>query len=151
MNLTSLSFVRRNGPRRIGWMPPCLLAVVAASACDLPTHVKIDAGQLCLQPEQVAAFSPGDRLDLEIRHCISACSEDGQASCSATVDDQIIRIVSEASWSDTSASCILVCESLVATCSVHDLQPGTYLIEHGEDRYTLDLPADDPPPCPQPD
>ncbi len=128
-----------------------LLAFVQSLiGCVHPRRSENDEGQICVLPDQIATFAAGETLDLEVRYCISSCAEDPQASCSVHVDGNNIYIQSEASWDETEELCILICKSLVATCAVMGLDPGTYVVEHGEVMYDLKLPSEDTPVCLQP-
>ena len=74
--------------------------------------------------------------------CLTSSDTDLEASCEVRVVDDEIRVTSRASWTARSRlSGEDICMILSATCEVPALTEGTYVVRHGEDSLTLEVPS----------
>lgn len=100
----------------------------------------VDEGDVCMGDMDgaiVATISAPDCLS-------SSCTRNVHGSCEATVDGMRIELTSDISWEETSnrplKGCNLDCGIATATCTVGELQPGTYTVVLGEQETEVQVP-----------
>jgi hypothetical protein len=148
---------------------PCgLVTLLFACLVGCVTHVEFeDQGEVCLFSRAVAgdslqdqfwpwrndstAFHSGDVVLVRVvfDDCISACSQEREASCTVTRDGTEITLHSRGHYEkDTGpGSCTSNCKTLVADCTIGPLPDGSYTVRHGEQTYQLGIPSSDVPIC----
>jgi hypothetical protein len=124
-----------------------LLTLLALGACGPETYFE---GAVCPAPELLAEFEDGDDLDIVIvlDPCPPGCGGDAQTECSVTRDGDTIDIDAQGQYrkrSGGAAGCTAVCRPLTATCTVNNLDAGTYTIHSGTHSLEVTLPSADPP------
>jgi len=121
-----------------------LVAHGSLFGCVGPDHMVSDAGRVCVEPEVVEAFEEAGPLLVTVLldECISACANDPEATCTAELQGDTIVVHSEGQWSDPQEGCIAVCASLQAECTLEDVPPGDYTVQHGNETWALALPSD---------
>lgn len=135
-----------------------LLLAGALSACILPKTEETtfdDEGEACLvradsQPyEDVSVtLTPDDNLSIMVFFpvgCLSSsCSDIERAECEASVDGTTIEVTSSGLLVRDTAprACTDDCGIMTATCSLPDLQEGTYTIVHGDETKEVELPGE---------
>lgn len=133
-------------------------ALLVACLAGLPAcaqHITLDetAGrvQLCAfdardQPSEYPLGSSGPQsfasgplvLRVAGATCLSSsCTEDVQASCTATLEGQTVRVEADFSWTESGGACTDDCMSIVATCRTPGLGPGRYTITLGTRSTTV--------------
>lgn len=72
------------------------------------------------------------------------CTDDLVTHCEVDRAGDDIVITSDASFTLNEGTCPASCPFFTATCTLEPLPAGTYLLSHGADLATLELPADGP-------
>jgi hypothetical protein len=116
------------------------LAFVVGCGGPWDTVAVSDEGELCFEQD-------GEFVTVTVRapDCLSStCTRDIDGSCDVRVVDTAIVLESDIFWEQKNgphASCSDDCLRATAICSLGRLDPGSYTIVHGEDRFQMTVPV----------
>ena len=139
------------------------LACVLLAACESGSPgqpiVVENVGHVCLHGDPLGTgtqtFAANVRVNLVYNSfdelCVSSsCTTDRAGTCSASLENADIEIVSTMSWVDTSAqhdhACTQDCATVTASCATEPLPAGTYELRFGAGRLSLIIPSQHPEP-----
>ena len=130
-----------------------LLATVAAcslTACWSGASSE-DHGAICIAalPESTGAVRLASdatfTLSVSTSACLSsACTRSRRASCSVVLSGSELFVSSHFHWEERGAypnGCTDDCVALNAQCETPALPSGTYVVRHGDDAFTLQIPG----------
>lgn len=134
-----------------------LTAPSALSACWSGASSE-DDGTICIDGEQLqgsgAVQLAGDApltLSVSTAACLSsACTRQRRASCSVVLSGSELFVSSHFRWEERGAypnSCTDDCLTLRAQCETPPLPAGSYVVRHGDDAFTLQIPGRLPSSC----
>jgi len=93
---------------------------------------------------QLASDAPFT-LSVSTSACLSsACTRNRRASCSVVLSGSELFVSSHFHWEERGAypnSCTDDCVALRAQCETPALPSGTYVVRHGDDAFTLQIPG----------
>ena len=126
--------------------PSPLVLLLALTACGPEAYYE---GAICPAPEALAEFTDGDDLDIIIMldPCPPGCGGDTRTECHVTREGNTIDIDAQGTYQKRggTAGCAAVCRPLMATCTVGNLDAGTYTIHSGTHSLEVTIPSDEPP------
>jgi len=117
-----------------------LVALVVGCGGPWDTVAVSDEGDLCFEQS-------GEFVTVTVRapDCLSStCTRDVDGSCDVRVEDTAIVLGSDIFWEERNgahARCSDDCLRATAICSLGRLDPGSYAIVHGEDRFLMTVPV----------
>ncbi|MDP2305093.1 MAG: hypothetical protein Q8P18_03620 [Pseudomonadota bacterium] len=119
-----------------------LFALLACDSEGWEPIIQVDEGTSCLE----AATADGTgTITVDANVCLSSsCSRNATASCAATLDGTTITVTSEFAWEEATGEtldCTADCGMLAASCDVGPLAAGSYLIVHGAESTTVEVPT----------
>lgn len=121
-----------------------LFIILALGACGPDTYFE---GAICPAPEVLAEFQDGDDLDVVVvfDDCPPGCGGNTQVECNVQREGSTIDIDATGYYHKRGGSCAAVCRPLTVTCTIGDLQAGTYTINSGSHSLEVTIPSADPP------
>lgn len=132
---------RRRHGGGISWRATALAVLLIGCSEDAPkleNATYLDQGKLCVSGE-----GNGVSVEVTFRSCIDSCDQTTSRCEVSTAGDRLVvtsRLDVRTSIGD-GRNCTGECAEASATCSLSDLAPGTYTVEHGSDTAQVTLPA----------
>jgi hypothetical protein len=129
--------------------------VVSAATCSVTAcwsgASSEDDGSICIaaQPKGTGAVRLTSAaplaLSVSTSACLSsACTRSRRASCSVVLSGSELFVSSHFHWEERGAypnGCTDDCVALNAQCEAPPLPSGTYVVRHGDDAFTLQIPS----------
>lgn len=123
-----------------------MLTLVLLAACgeDASTRIYEDEGLACV--EEDTDVGSGARVVVAVAGCESYCAHVKKLGCSVERDGMTLTVSSTAIVETPGGDCAGACQRVVTRCEVpgNELDPGEYVLIHGDSARTVSLPGDDP-------